>query len=97
MASNESYEFECTKKCRSFVHGGVITAACTKRSVPDQVLLRFLAKLCKNFAEVADKEVQIIDFTLLECLLTMSMHNRVDQLCIWSHRPVAERDSWSFC
>lgn len=52
------HEYECTKKCKSVVHGDKITAACTKRTIEDSVLAGFLIRTCRNFAEVTDKEAR---------------------------------------
>lgn len=77
-----SYEFECTKKCKSVVHGRKITAACTKRSVPDLVLIRFMAKFCKNFG-VTDNEASIIIKPLDRINLNSLYLTRADQHFIW--------------
>ncbi|XP_052871018.1 inhibitor of Bruton tyrosine kinase-like, partial [Anopheles cruzii] len=45
-------DYECTAKCN---HGNAITAALTKRSVPDKQLAAFVAKTCRNFANVIDE------------------------------------------
>lgn len=61
MSLPAGYEYECTKKCKSVVHGSKITAACTKRGPSDSLLAGFLFKCCRNFAEVADIEAGLID------------------------------------
>ncbi|XP_052871449.1 inhibitor of Bruton tyrosine kinase-like, partial [Anopheles cruzii] len=51
----DTYDYECTAKCRLVSHGNAITAALTKRSVPDKQLAAFVAKTCRNFANVLDE------------------------------------------
>lgn len=56
MFSISNYDYDCTKKCKNNEHGCTITNALTKRSVDDQKLASFLAKTCRNFAEISDHE-----------------------------------------
>ncbi|XP_055593249.1 inhibitor of Bruton tyrosine kinase-like [Uranotaenia lowii] len=51
-----TYEYECTRKCRLPEHGNGITAALTKRSISDELLAAFVAKFCRNFAEILDDQ-----------------------------------------
>lgn len=48
---------ECTKKCKSVVHGSRITAACSKREIDDNILAGFIKKSCRNFVQVSDEQV----------------------------------------
>lgn len=54
MFTIATYEYECTKKCK--IHGNRVTAAVTKRSVTSEDLAAYIAKLCRNFAEIVDDE-----------------------------------------
>ncbi|XP_029709286.1 inhibitor of Bruton tyrosine kinase [Aedes albopictus] len=59
MASQSSignYDYECTRKCHLPHHGNAITAALTKKSVSDELLATYVAKLCRNFAEILDDQ-----------------------------------------
>ncbi|XP_038109988.1 inhibitor of Bruton tyrosine kinase [Culex quinquefasciatus] len=51
-----NHEYECTKKCRLPSHGNAITAALTKRAISDELLAAYVAKLCRNFAEILDDQ-----------------------------------------
>uniref|UniRef100_A0AAG5DB42 BTB domain-containing protein n=1 Tax=Anopheles atroparvus TaxID=41427 RepID=A0AAG5DB42_ANOAO len=55
MFTINNYEYECTKKCRLVSHGNAITAALTKRAVSDEQLAAYIAKKCRNFANVLDE------------------------------------------
>lgn len=57
MFTINTYEYDCTKKCKNQNHGSSITNALTKRSITDEKLAAFIAKTCRNFAEVLDYEV----------------------------------------
>uniref|UniRef100_A0A2M4AFK3 BTB domain-containing protein n=2 Tax=Anopheles triannulatus TaxID=58253 RepID=A0A2M4AFK3_9DIPT len=50
-----NYEYDCTKRCRLVSHGNAITAALTKRSVSDEQLAAYIAKTCRNFANILDE------------------------------------------
>lgn len=56
MFSMETYDYECTKKCKNALHARQIIDAATKRSVADEPLAAFIAKTCRNFAEIVDDE-----------------------------------------
>lgn len=51
-----SYDYECTRKCHLPHHGNAITAALTKKSVSDELLAAYVAKICRNFAEIVDDQ-----------------------------------------
>lgn len=55
-----NHEYECTKKCRLPSHGNAITAALTKRAISDELLAAYVAKLCRNFAEILDDQVGLV-------------------------------------
>ncbi|KFB49169.1 AGAP009939-PA-like protein [Anopheles sinensis] len=55
MFTINSFEYECTKKCRLVSHGNAITAALTKRAVSDEQLAAYIAKTCRNFAHILDE------------------------------------------
>ncbi|XP_063697660.1 LOW QUALITY PROTEIN: inhibitor of Bruton tyrosine kinase-like [Culicoides brevitarsis] len=56
MHTIATYDYDCTRKCRKSEHGNSITAALTKRSISNEKLARFIAKKCRNFAEILDDE-----------------------------------------
>ncbi|XP_055548784.1 inhibitor of Bruton tyrosine kinase [Wyeomyia smithii] len=51
-----NFDYECTKKCRLPNHGNEIIKALTKRSIADELLAAFIAKTCRNFAEILDDQ-----------------------------------------
>ncbi|KAH8400712.1 hypothetical protein KR009_000515 [Drosophila setifemur] len=53
-AARTCQDNDCTAKCRLRQHGNIITAALTKRSIPNDKLAAFLAKTCGNFANILD-------------------------------------------
>lgn len=59
MYSIANYSYDCTKKCRNLEHGNAIVAALTKRSISNEKLAAYIAKICKNFAEIFDEDVSI--------------------------------------
>lgn len=51
-------ELDCTKRCRSRLHGQILTSALTKRSVTDESLASFIRGTCANFIQAFDYEVR---------------------------------------
>ncbi|XP_023939294.2 inhibitor of Bruton tyrosine kinase [Bicyclus anynana] len=49
-------EVDCTKRCKSRLHGQSLTSAITKRSVGDEALASFIKSTCANFAKAFDFE-----------------------------------------
>lgn len=69
MASQSSignYDYECTRKCHLPHHGNAITAALTKKSVSDELLAAYVAKFCRNFAEILDDQVGSMQLGVLD-------------------------------
>ncbi|XP_058820045.1 inhibitor of Bruton tyrosine kinase [Topomyia yanbarensis] len=54
--SISTFDYECTKKCRLLSHGNAITTTLTKKSVSDELLAAFVAKSCRNFADILDDQ-----------------------------------------
>ncbi|XP_062547692.1 inhibitor of Bruton tyrosine kinase [Armigeres subalbatus] len=54
--SISNYDYECTRKCHLSLHGNAITAALTKKSVSDELLAAYVAKVCRNFADILDDQ-----------------------------------------
>lgn len=52
-------EVDCTKRCKSRLHGQSLTSAITKRSVSDESLASFIKSTCANFAKAFDFEVSL--------------------------------------
>lgn len=59
MFTINNFDYDCTKKCKNCNHGKLITSALTKRSVTDKNLATYIAKICRNFSEILDNEVNI--------------------------------------
>lgn len=59
MFSINNYEYDCTKKCKNSEHGKSITYSLTKKSISNESLAAFIAKTCKNYAEILDSEVSL--------------------------------------
>lgn len=53
---SKTLEVDCTKRCKSRVHGQVLTSAITKRSISDESLASFIKSTCANFAKAFDFE-----------------------------------------
>ncbi|CAH2234229.1 jg16678 [Pararge aegeria aegeria] len=53
---SKSVEVDCTKRCKSRIHGQSLTSAITKRSVSDESLASFIKSTCANFAKAFDFE-----------------------------------------
>ncbi|CAH0713197.1 unnamed protein product, partial [Brenthis ino] len=53
---NKTIEVDCTRHCKSRIHGQVLTSAITKRSISDESLASFIKSTCANFAKAFDFE-----------------------------------------
>ncbi|KAI8421624.1 hypothetical protein MSG28_009633 [Choristoneura fumiferana] len=53
---SKGMEVDCTRRCKSRLHGQVLTGAITKRSVSDEALASFIKATCANFIHAFDFE-----------------------------------------
>lgn len=66
--SKHKAEVDCTSRCRSRIHGQIITSAITKRSISDDALASFIKGTCANFVKAFDFEVSSHNFNgLIYC------------------------------
>ncbi|XP_046969920.1 inhibitor of Bruton tyrosine kinase [Vanessa cardui] len=49
-------DIDCTRSCKSRIHGQTLTSAITKRAVSDEALASFIKTTCANFAKAFDFE-----------------------------------------
>lgn len=61
MYNLNNYEYDCTNKCHCASHANAITSALTKRSISDENLAKYLAKICCNFGDIVDDLVNSIE------------------------------------
>lgn len=77
MFTINNYNYECTKQCKNKSHGRIINAAISKRPsislVCDEKLAAFIAKSCRNFANITDDEVRKYD----RSMITVHQSNRL--------------------
>lgn len=72
MFTINNYNYECTKQCKNKSHGRIINSAISKRSstICDEKLAAFVAKSCRNFANITDDEVILLIWLLTNvCIL----------------------------
>lgn len=54
--SNYLYE-NCNKKCKNVEHGDRISNVLIKNTLSDEKIAAFIAKTCRNFANILDYQV----------------------------------------
>lgn len=57
---SKTVEVDCTRRCKSRIHGQILTSAITKRSASDESFASFIKSTCANFAKAFDFEVSFI-------------------------------------
>lgn len=58
MFTISNYNYECQKKCKNIDHGNTITRAVQRSRASDEKIAAYIAKSCKNFANITDNQVR---------------------------------------